>query len=58
MTRYLEGAKMVYASIGWRVVDGIVFSILGAILIARSPKGQRLGDRVADTVVVKATSRA
>ncbi|MDR7451397.1 MAG: hypothetical protein QN141_03440 [Armatimonadota bacterium] len=49
---------MVYASIGWRVVDGIVFSILGAILIARSPKGQRLGDRVADTVVVKATSRA
>lgn len=36
-----------------RVVDGLVFYILGAILIAQSAKGQRLGDRVADTVVIR-----
>lgn len=41
-----------------RIVDGLVFYILGAILIVRSSKGQRLGDRVADTVVVTAASRA
>lgn len=41
-----------------RIVDGIVFYILGAILIARSPKGQRLGDRVADTVVIRTALRA
>ncbi|RJX33373.1 MAG: zinc-ribbon domain-containing protein [Desulfarculus sp.] len=36
-----------------RVVDGLVFYLVGAILVWRSPLRQRLGDRVADTVVVK-----
>lgn len=37
-----------------RVIDGLFVYIIGAILIWRSDKQQRLGDRVAKTVVVKA----
>ena len=37
-----------------RIIDGIVVYLIGAILIWRSDKKQRLGDRVAKTVVVKA----
>ena len=37
-----------------RIIDGIVAYLIGAILIWRSDKKQRLGDRVARTVVVKA----
>jgi len=37
-----------------RIVDGLpAFNILGMALIARSPKGQRLGDRIARTYVVR-----
>ena len=36
-----------------RVVDGLFGYLIGAILIWNSPKCQRLGDRVARTVVVK-----
>lgn len=36
-----------------RLVDGIACYLVGAILVWRSPLKQRLGDRVADTVVVK-----
>jgi uncharacterized RDD family membrane protein YckC len=35
-----------------RVVDGLLVYVVGAILIAASPTKQRLGDRVAGTVVV------
>ena len=37
-----------------RIIDGIIVYLIGAILIWRSDKKQRLGDRVAKTVVVKA----
>ncbi|MFH0787152.1 MAG: RDD family protein [Pseudomonadota bacterium] len=40
-----------------RVVDGLIFYLVGAILIWRSPLKQRLGDRIAHTVVIK-TSRS
>ncbi len=36
-----------------RIVDAIAVYLVGAILIARSDKKQRLGDRVAKTIVVK-----
>jgi hypothetical protein len=35
-----------------RLVDGLVFYIVGIILILNSDKKQRLGDRVAGTVVL------
>lgn len=35
-----------------RIVDGLFVYLVGAILVWRSPKKQRLGDRVAKTVVV------
>ena len=35
-----------------RLVDGLVFYLLGAVLVWLSPHRQRLGDRVAHTVVV------
>ena len=36
-----------------RMVDGLpAFNILGMVLIGRSPKGQRFGDRIAKTYVV------
>jgi len=36
-----------------RLVDGLpAFNILGIILIAYSPRGQRFGDRIAETFVV------
>lgn len=37
-----------------RIIDGLIAYLVGAILIWRSDKKQRLGDRVAKTVVVKA----
>jgi uncharacterized RDD family membrane protein YckC len=37
-----------------RIIDGIIGYLIGAILILRSDKKQRLGDRVAKTIVVKA----
>lgn len=37
-----------------RVIDGLpAFNILGMVLISRSPRGQRFGDRVAQTYVVR-----
>lgn len=36
-----------------RLVDGLVFYIVGIILILRSDRKQRLGDRVAGTVVLR-----
>jgi uncharacterized RDD family membrane protein YckC/ribosomal protein L40E len=36
-----------------RVIDGLFFYLIGAILVWSSEKKQRLGDRVAQTVVVK-----
>ena len=37
-----------------RLVDGLpAFNILGIILIASSPRGQRFGDRIAKTTVAK-----
>ena len=37
-----------------RVIDGLLAYLIGAILIWRSEKKQRLGDRIAKTVVIKA----
>ncbi|MGZ4870108.1 MAG: RDD family protein [Halobacteriota archaeon] len=37
-----------------RIIDGLFAYLIGAILIWSSDKKQRLGDRVAHTVVVKA----
>ena len=39
-----------------RIVDGLFVYLVGAILVWRSPTRQRLGDRVAGTVVVKKSS--
>jgi len=36
-----------------RMVDGLACYLVGAVLVWRSPRKQRLGDRVADTVVVR-----
>lgn len=36
-----------------RLVDGLVFYLVGIILILRSDRNQRLGDRVAGTVVLR-----
>jgi len=37
-----------------RLVDGLpAFNILGIVLIIASPVGQRLGDRIARTYVIK-----
>ena len=39
-----------------RFVDGLpAFNILGIVLIASSPRGQRFGDRVAKTYVIRQT---
>jgi uncharacterized RDD family membrane protein YckC len=41
-----------------RLVDGLpAFNILGIILIARSPTGQRFGDRVAGTYVFRSRGK-
>jgi uncharacterized RDD family membrane protein YckC len=40
-----------------RVVDGVACNIVGAVLIARSRHGQRFGDRIAGTYVVRATRK-
>jgi uncharacterized RDD family membrane protein YckC len=36
-----------------RVVDGLLFYLVGAVIALASPLGQRLGDRVAHTIVVR-----
>jgi uncharacterized RDD family membrane protein YckC len=36
-----------------RVVDGLFFYLIGAIFAYSSPRGQRIGDRAADTLVVR-----
>lgn len=36
-----------------RIVDGFFFYLVGAVLIWTSPNKQRLGDRVANTIVVR-----
>ena len=36
-----------------RIIDGLFFYLVGAILIWNSPLRQRLGDRAANTVVVR-----
>lgn len=55
-------AKVDGSSISWsaslirnvlRIVDGFLFYLVGAILVWQSPLKQRLGDRIADTVVVQ-----
>lgn len=37
----------------FRIVDGFAFYLVGIILIARSDKKQRLGNKVAKTVVLR-----
>lgn len=37
-----------------RIVDGLFFYLVGAIFVYRSADAQRLGDRIANTVVVSA----
>ncbi len=37
-----------------RIIDGLIFYLIGAVLIWRSDKKQRLGDSIAKTVVIKA----
>jgi uncharacterized RDD family membrane protein YckC len=37
------------------VVDGMAFGLVGAVLIAATPRHQRLGDMVTRTVVVRVT---
>jgi uncharacterized RDD family membrane protein YckC len=39
-----------------RIVDGFAFYLVGAILVWSSPRRQRLGDRVADTIVARRTA--
>jgi len=36
-----------------RLVDGLFFYLVGALFAFSSPRGQRLGDRAAHTVVVR-----
>jgi uncharacterized RDD family membrane protein YckC len=39
-----------------RLIDGLpAFNILGIVLIASSPRGQRFGDRIAKTYVIRQT---
>ncbi len=53
-----DGSKIDYADAVvrnvLRIIDGILAYLIGAILIWSSDEKQRLGDRVAHTVVVKA----
>lgn len=37
-----------------RIIDGLILYLIGAVLIWRSDKKQRLGDSIAKTVVIKA----
>jgi uncharacterized RDD family membrane protein YckC len=37
-----------------RIIDGLFAYLIGAILIWRSDKKQRLGDNIAKTIVIKA----
>lgn len=66
MGKLLLGLRVVTvdgAPVGWqkaivrnalRLVDGLLVYLVAAILVWRSPLRQRLGDRVAGTVVVRA----
>jgi len=58
----LRVVKIDGSPIGWsesiirnllRIIDGLFAYLVGAILIWTSPQRQRLGDRVAKTVVVR-----
>lgn len=58
----LRVVKLDGSAISWRAsvvrnllrfVDGIVFYLVGAILIWTSPQRQRLGDRLAETVIIR-----
>ncbi len=53
-----DGSKIDYADAIMRnvlrIIDGLLAYFIGAILIWSSDEKQRLGDRVAHTVVVKA----
>jgi len=40
-----------------RVIDGLIFYMIGIVFIIRSNKKQRLGDKIAKTVVVKTKHR-
>ncbi len=39
-----------------RIIDGLFFYLVGAILVWTSPLKQRLGDRVANTIVIRKRS--
>ncbi len=39
----------------WRLIDGLFFYLVAAIFVLRSPLKQRLGDRMAGTVVIRKT---
>ena len=41
-----------------RIVDGLFFYLPGAVLVWTSPRRQRLGDRVAGTVVIRVVPAA
>lgn len=46
------GIRAVLIRNGLRIVDGLLFYLVGAVAAWNSPLRQRLGDRVAGTVVV------
>jgi len=58
VVREVDGSPIGYGAAAvrtvLRIIDGIFAYLIGAILIWTSDKKQRLGDRVAHTVVVKA----
>lgn len=41
-----------------RLIDGLFFYLVGIILMLRSDRSQRLGDRIADTVVIRKAKMA
>ncbi|MGZ7213629.1 MAG: RDD family protein [Halobacteriota archaeon] len=55
-----DGASITYTQAAirtiFRIIDGIVYYLIGAILIWTSEKRQRLGDRLAHTVVIQLCS--
>ncbi len=54
------GAQITYAEAAirtiLRIIDGIIYYLIGALLIWTSAKRQRLGDRLAHTVVIQLCS--
>ncbi len=47
------GARRALVRTVLRIVDGLFFYVVAALLVWRSPRRQRLGDRVAGTLVVR-----